>query len=263
MGRGVEPTGPKRRGLGRKWRWGVPHVDYQVVSGKPYWYYRRRGEKRGPALPPPPGTPEFLAAWAAADKAASGMVEAPRGLGRNPSRLGVGRDRSLLRLGCLDQGPGREFARGSPPHPREVSWQARRQDARPYRAQAHAGDHQKQRRQGRTIVHAGGAGQLAAGHARLHRVRGQGRVDCERPAASVKKDKVRKSKGHIAWTEEDLEAYRKRWSLGTRQRLAVEIMINLGVRRSDAIRATPNHIRNGTPLAVRAAEDEPHHGDHA
>jgi hypothetical protein len=40
-------------------------------------------------------------------------------------------------------------------------------------------------------------------------------------------------------------------------------MINLGVRRSDAIRATPNHIRNGTPLAVRAAEDEPHHGDHA
>lgn len=59
------------------------------------------------------------------------------------------------------------------------------------------------------------------------------------------KDKAERGTGFIAWTEDDLAKYRERWPLGTRQRLAVEVMVNLGLRRSDACRIGPNDIKGG------------------
>jgi hypothetical protein len=43
-----------------------------------------------------------------------------------------------------------------------------------------------------------------------------------------------KSEGFIPWTDDDVTAYRARWPLGTRQRVAFEILIQTGLRRGDA-----------------------------
>src|SRR5208337_1271341 len=44
-----------------------------------------------------------------------------------------------------------------------------------------------------------------------------------------------RTEGFYTWTEEDVEAFETRWAVGTRQRLAMAIMLYLGVRRSDAV----------------------------
>jgi integrase len=43
-----------------------------------------------------------------------------------------------------------------------------------------------------------------------------------------------KGEGFHPWGEEDIDAYRKRWPLGTKARLAMELMLWTGARRSDA-----------------------------
>jgi enterobacteria phage integrase len=41
-----------------------------------------------------------------------------------------------------------------------------------------------------------------------------------------------------AWNEEEIEQYRAHWPIGTKQRLAFELMLNTGQRRSDVHRMT-------------------------
>lgn len=64
------------------------------------------------------------------------------------------------------------------------------------------------------------------------------------PTQTVKRLRV-KTEGFTPWTMEDVNRFRKRWPLGTRERLAMEIMLNTGLRRSDAARLGRQHIRNG------------------
>ncbi len=57
-----------------------------------------------------------------------------------------------------------------------------------------------------------------------------------------------KRKGHVGyvpWTIDDVEAYRDAYLLGTRERLALEIAINTGLRRGDIARLGRQHLRNG------------------
>ena len=67
-------------------------------------------------------------------------------------------------------------------------------------------------------------------------------VDAD-PAKDVKFIKV-KTKGYTPWTMDDITAYRRRWPLGTRERLALEILINTGFRRGDAVRVGRQHLKN-------------------
>jgi integrase len=62
------------------------------------------------------------------------------------------------------------------------------------------------------------------------------------PTADVIQSKRIKTDGFRPWTEGDVKAYRARYPLGTRERLAMEIMLNLGVRVSDARRIGPANI---------------------
>jgi len=54
------------------------------------------------------------------------------------------------------------------------------------------------------------------------------------------------SDGWHTWTEEEVEQYRSCWPLGTKPRLAFEILLLLGVRRSDAVRLGRQHRRGDT-----------------
>jgi integrase len=54
-----------------------------------------------------------------------------------------------------------------------------------------------------------------------------------------------KRAGFYSWTEEDIAAFQRRHPLGTKARLALELMLWTGLRRSDAVRVGPQHIKAG------------------
>ena len=65
------------------------------------------------------------------------------------------------------------------------------------------------------------------------------------PTAGVKGLKLAKTGGFRQWTEEDIAAFCQKWPVGTRERLALEILLNTGLWRGDAARLGKQHIRNG------------------
>jgi integrase len=70
--------------------------------------------------------------------------------------------------------------------------------------------------------------------------------------------KVRyKTKGFTPWTEEDIEAYRKRWPSASRERLALELLLHTGVRRSDVVKIGRQHIRDGFMYIVQTKNGKP------
>lgn len=65
------------------------------------------------------------------------------------------------------------------------------------------------------------------------------------PTAGVANPPRKKGDGFVAWTEADVEAYQRRWPLGTRQRLWLDVLLYTGLRRGDAVRFGRQHVRNG------------------
>jgi integrase len=65
------------------------------------------------------------------------------------------------------------------------------------------------------------------------------------PTRDVTLKKAIKTGGFRAWTEEDVTTYRAFYPIGTRERLAMELMLNLGVRVSDACQIGPRDIKDG------------------
>jgi integrase len=64
------------------------------------------------------------------------------------------------------------------------------------------------------------------------------------PTASVDNPAAPKSEGYATWSDEDITAYEKRWPIGTRQRVWLDVLIYTGLRRGDAVRFGRQHIRN-------------------
>jgi enterobacteria phage integrase len=61
------------------------------------------------------------------------------------------------------------------------------------------------------------------------------------PSLGIKRPKIRRIR---SWTDDEIETYRKHWLLGTKQRLAFELFLNLGQRRSDVVRMAWSHIKD-------------------
>jgi integrase len=64
------------------------------------------------------------------------------------------------------------------------------------------------------------------------------------PTANVKALKQR-TEGHHTWTIDEMAAFEKRWPTGTRERLAYDVLLWTGLRRGDAYRLGPRHVRDG------------------
>ena len=65
------------------------------------------------------------------------------------------------------------------------------------------------------------------------------------PTRDIKARIPRHGEGYRAWGEEQIAAFREHHKLGTRARLALELLLNTAQRRSDVVRMGPQHIRNG------------------
>lgn len=74
------------------------------------------------------------------------------------------------------------------------------------------------------------------------------------PARDVKKPKVR-TDGHEPWTEEDVIAFYRKHPAGSQARLALEILLFTGLRRSDAYLVGPQHVRDDV-IEFRATKND-------
>jgi integrase len=64
------------------------------------------------------------------------------------------------------------------------------------------------------------------------------------PAKGIGKIKTA-SIGFQTWTEDEAQAFEARWPIGTRERLAFDMLVYTGVRRSDVVRLGRQHTRQG------------------
>jgi integrase len=63
--------------------------------------------------------------------------------------------------------------------------------------------------------------------------------------AGVKLTKVKDTGGFETWSEADIETYRKRHKLGSRARLALELLYGTMAARADVVRLGAQHVKNG------------------
>lgn len=65
------------------------------------------------------------------------------------------------------------------------------------------------------------------------------------PTVGVRNPARPKGDGFIPWTEEHVAAYEKRWPIGRRQRVWLDVLLYTGLRRGDAVRLGRQHVRDG------------------
>jgi integrase len=70
------------------------------------------------------------------------------------------------------------------------------------------------------------------------------------PTEGVKLVRLKKSEGYLTWSNEYIAAYRACHAIGTRARLAFELLLNTGQRRGDIVRMGRQHVRDGI-LSIR------------
>jgi len=67
------------------------------------------------------------------------------------------------------------------------------------------------------------------------------------PSLGIKRPKIQRIR---SWTEDEIEAFRTKWPLGGKQRLAFELFLNTGQRRSDVVRMSWSHITPDSKIVV-------------
>jgi integrase len=76
----------------------------------------------------------------------------------------------------------------------------------------------------------------------------------QNPTIGVRKIKYA-TDGHHSWTAEESAQYRDRHPIGSKARLALDLLLYTGGRREDAVRLGPRHVRNGR-VKFRQAKNE-------
>jgi integrase len=221
----------------KRWRWGVPHVDHQVDRhGHARWWYRRDKGPRLAALPMP-GSKDFHAAWEAAHRRADGLEVLA--IGAAMTRAGSLSAALVAYYGSTAWQQG--LAIGSRKMRRPILEKLRGRYGEELMRDLKRDHVQKWLKP--LLPNAQKNWMKALGHfMKFALAENLVQVD---PLAGVVKDKAARSDGHIAFTEDDVELYRSYHKLGTRERLALEIMLNLGLRRSDACLVGPSDIKGG------------------
>jgi integrase len=67
----------------------------------------------------------------------------------------------------------------------------------------------------------------------------------QNPAREVAFLKPKNRDGFHTWTDDEIARFEARWDIGTRERLAMDVLLYTGLRASDAIRIGRQHVRGG------------------
>ena len=67
------------------------------------------------------------------------------------------------------------------------------------------------------------------------------------PARDVRVLRV-KTDGFPPWTPEDVSRFQERWPIGSRERLAMELVRHTGLRRGDVVRLGRQHVKDGMAM---------------
>lgn len=65
------------------------------------------------------------------------------------------------------------------------------------------------------------------------------------PTSGLKLTKIKDSGGYHTWTDDEIATYRRHYAIGTRPRLAFELLLETAQRRSDVVGLGPQHLRHG------------------
>lgn len=68
------------------------------------------------------------------------------------------------------------------------------------------------------------------------------------PTAGIKNPGRKKGPGFPIWTELEVEQYERRWPVGTRQRVWLDVLLYTGLRRGDAVLLGKQHVRQGAAI---------------
>lgn len=71
----------------------------------------------------------------------------------------------------------------------------------------------------------------------------------DNPVTETKAPRRKRDAGFTPWTEAHIAQFRAHWKPGTRERLALELLLNTGQRRSDVVKTGPQH-RKGPHIGV-------------
>lgn len=65
------------------------------------------------------------------------------------------------------------------------------------------------------------------------------------PTLDIELPETPRSEGFPVWTDEDIDRFEKKWPLGTRERLALDLLLYTGLRRGDAVMVGRHNVRDG------------------
>lgn len=224
----------------------LKHVHaFRDRHGRTRHYLRVPGQKAIP-LPGEPGSPEFLAAYQAGlALAGPAAPPAPRGTRRATP-------------GSLDALAVSFYASSDWAGLKATTQAAYRRIIE--RVRAEHGDKPVallEAKHLRAIVAKGAGDAPAAANHRLRTLRALMRhaVDIglrdDDPSRDLRRVRYR-SDGIATWSEEDIAQYEARWPSGSRQRLALALLLYTGQRRSDVVRMGRQHLRRaGAAIMVR------------
>ena len=68
------------------------------------------------------------------------------------------------------------------------------------------------------------------------------------PSLGIKRPKIKKIR---SWTDDEIEQFKNCWPLGTKQRTAFHLFLNLGQRRSDVVRMAQTHITPEAKIRIK------------
>lgn len=209
----------------------IPYVQaFKDRHGRLRHYYRRKGYARV-ALPGPPGSAEFMAAYAGCGEPADGRPSTPRPQPRSINALIVEYYRSAEWAALRDS--TRRGYRSSLEQFREAHGSKGAASILPRHLEA--------------IFHgmsdrSGAAKNLRKRLQRVFQLAVRLGWRNDNPVHATEAPR-RKVKGFIPWSEADILAYEQRWPSGTRERLALALLLYTGQRKSDVVTMGRQHLK--------------------
>jgi integrase len=208
--------------------------------GKPRFYFRRKGYKQI-ALPGIPWSPEFMNAW---DAAMKGDAAPPLAIGVTRTKPGTV---AALVVAYFASPQFLSLSPSTRATYRGIIERFRNEHGE--RRVAHLQRDKLREMLGNRVKTPAAANNWLRMIRMLMRFAIDLGIRGDDPTLGIKTIKIR-SEGFQIWGPEHIEKYRARHAVGTKARLALELLLNTAQRRSDVVRMGRQHVRDDI-LSIR------------